>query len=154
MTDGTKKILISLLMVSITAVVIFTLPFFQTRTIYVYSSKNLNKEEQNYLEQLDRMGYKISNKTQKNTDISLCFGSSECIKQIEQVQTLYNFIYTDEYFPINIEEGIVYPVILTPHRAIFEHYMRSNIKTALLDIKNPNESAEKFIKILEWMKNN
>lgn len=154
MTDRTKKILISLLMVSITAVVIFTLPFFQTRTIYVYSSKNLNKEEQNYLEQLDGMGYKISNEPQKNTDISLCFGLSECIKQIEQVQTLYNFIYTDEYFPINIEEGSVYPVILTPHRAIFEHYMRSNIKTALLDIKNSNESAEKFIKILEWMKNN
>lgn len=154
MTDGTKKILISLLMVSITAVVIFTLPFFQTRTIYVYSSKNLNKEEKNYLEQLDRMGYKISNEPQKSTNITLCFGSSECIKQIEQVQTLYNFIYTDEYFPINIEEGSVYPVILTPHRVIFEHYMRSNIKTALLDIKNSNESAEKFIKILEWMKNN
>jgi len=46
------------------------------------------------------------------------------------------------------------PVMLTPHQKLYEHYMRTNIKSAVLDIKTPAAAAVRFKEIYHWLKAN
>lgn len=157
MINKAKKIYLSLL-ISITAVVFFTLPFWLTaEEVYVYSSKALNSHQEQYLKELENLGCKIKKQaSNSNVDknITLYFLSIDEANQIQYSKSKYNFIYIEEYNSITLDRLRGYSIILTPHKNIYEHYVRSNIKTALLDIKNPIKSALKFKQILDWLKNN
>ena len=157
MINKAKKIYLSLL-ISITAVVYFTLPIWSTtEEVYVYSSKTLNSHQEQYLKELENLGYKIKKQaSNSNVDknITLYFLSIDEANQIQYSKSKYNFIYIEEYNSITLDRLHGYSIMLTPHKNIYEHYVRSNIKTALLDIKNPIKSALKFKQILDWLKNN
>lgn len=157
MINKAKKIYLSLL-ISITAVVFFTLPFWSTaEEISVYSSKKINSSEEQYLKELENLGYKIKKQDQNSAadeNITLYFLSIDEANQIQYSKSKYNFIYIEEYNSIPLDRLRSYSIILTPHKNIYEHYVRSNIKTVLLDIKTPIKSALKFKQILDWIKNN
>lgn len=155
MINKTKKIILSLL-ISITAVVFFTLPFLMdAKILYVYSSQPLNTYENTYVKELGELGYKIKynvSSDAKEEGAAIWFYTPEIIRQLKQSKAKYNFLYTEEYNVVDLSDISEYPIILTPHRALYEHYVRSNMKTALLDIKNPKASAIKLNQILEWLK--
>ena len=157
MINKTKKIILSLF-ISITAVVFFTLPFLMdAKILYVYSSQPLNTYENTYVKELGELGYKIKynvSSDAKKRGTAIWFYSPEIIRQLKQSKANYNFLYTEEYNVVDLSGIKDYPIILTPHRAIYEHYMRSNMKTALLDIKTPKASAVKFNQILDRIKTN
>ena len=145
------------LLLAIAAVVFFTLPFWlYQKSIFIYSAEQLTEDEQSYVYKLQKMGYKTKYMpldTEEKSDIAIWFGSADFVKQVKVSSAKYNFLYIEEYYPINIDGEQVYPIILTPHKALYEHYVRSNIKTALLDIKNPT-AAMQFKNIIEWLENN
>lgn len=156
MIKVTKKKYISLLL-TIAAVVIFTLPFWlPEKEIFIYSAKPLTSEEQGYVAKLQKIGYKakhVALNGEQKSDIAIWFGSADFVKHIETSKAKYNFLYIEEYYPVNFDSLQEYPIILTPHKALYEHYVRSNIKTALLDIKNPT-AAKQLKNIIEWLENN
>ena len=157
MTNKTKKIILSLF-ISITAVVFFTLPFFMDKKeIYLYSTSPLSVEENGFVKELKKLGYKTRYQTSKQDEkshVTIWFGGPETIKQIQYSKAEYNFLYVEEYDLVSLEGAKIYPIILTPHKSIYEHYMRSNIKTAWLDIKDAKGSAIKIDQILKWIEAN
>ena len=156
MTNSTKKKYISLL-ISIAAVVFFTLPFWLSqKEISVYSFNQLSDKEQIFVKELEKIGYKpryLSLDDRESSNIAIWFGSPEIVKNAQQLNAKYNFVYIVDYYPISFEKNINYPIVLTPHKALYEHYTRSNIKTALLDIENIS-SAMQLKNIIDWLEAN
>ena len=100
MINKTKKIILSLL-ISITAVVFFTLPFLMdAKILYVYSSQPLNTYENTYVKELGELGYKIKynvSSDAKEEGAAIWYYAPEIIRQLKQSKAKYNFLYTEEY---------------------------------------------------------
>ena len=157
MINKTKKIFISLL-ISITAVVFFTLPFFMgKKEISVHVKSPLSVEERGFIKELENLGYKAKVyplRYEENSHVAIWLGGPDTIKQIQYSKAEYNFLYVEEYDLVSVDDVKIYPIILTPHKSIYEHYMRSNIKTAWVDIKDAKGSAIKLDQILKWIEAN
>jgi len=124
----------------ITAVVLCTLPFLATKkeVIYIYTESPvpLSKEE-GFIRELQRIGIKTivnADKMPQKEDIGFWFKNPEYAKVIEKSPAKYNFLYTEAYYPIEWKNSTKQPIILTPYRELYEHYMRSNIKTAMITL--------------------
>jgi len=126
------------LALTLTAVVLCTLPFLAVKKdiIYVYTqSKQPLSKEKGFIRELQIQGYKVivnSIDLPTEEDYAFWFKNPEDINTISQSSAKINFLYTEAYYPINWEGVKNMPVILTPYKALYEHYTRSNIKTALL----------------------
>lgn len=119
-----------------TAVTLCVLPFLATdkETIYLYTrDAQPDSREQGFASELKRLGYEVklnaSNMPSANS-IGFWFKTPEYIKEINQSQAKYNFIYNEEYYPINGQELQTKLIVLTPYQDLYEHYVRSNIKSA------------------------
>lgn len=156
MTNRAKKKYISLL-ISIAAVVFFTLPFWLSKKeISVYSFNKLSDKEQIFVKELEKIGYKLqylSLDNKESSNIAIWFGSPEIVKNAQLSNAKHNFVYVTDYYPVSFEKNIGYPIVLTPHKALYEHYTRSNIKTALLDIENKSSSMQ-LKNIIDWLETN
>ena len=102
--------------------------------IYVYTKNSRpDSREIGFIEELQKKGYKIyiNKKTTKKENVAIWFKDFFSIpKNIAKSHFAYNFIYNEEYSPIsweNIDDSFI---LLTPYIEIYEHYMRSNIKSA------------------------
>ncbi len=155
-----KFILFSVLV--ITAVVLCALPFFTVdkKLVYIYTKQNTpDDREQSFINGLNELGYNIQLNTQRSPtskDVALWFRSPEFVAEIAKSEAQYNFIYSNEHYPFAWEEVKNYPVVLTPHQDVYEHYMRTNIKTALFKFdENSSKSAViRFHQLLTWLKEN
>ena len=157
MLNKTKKIILSLF-ISITAVVFFTLTFcMDEKEISIYAKSPLSVDQKVFVKELENLGYKTKVyplRYEESSNITIWLGGPETIKQIQYSKAKYNFLYVEEYDLVSLGGGNIYPIILTPHKSIYEHYMRSNMKTAWLDIKDAKGSAVKFDQILKWIEAN
>ena len=154
----TKQIFLAVL--AIAAVVLCTLPFLvkSSKKIYIYTITDTpNVAEANFISQLNKQGFNIKlNSTtspQKGAYV-LWFAPPEHALKLKDIsQAQYDFIYSEAYYPFDWHKVAKQPVMLTPYQNLYEHYMRSNIKSALLDIKEPN-AAQRFTKIYNWLQEN
>ena len=143
----------------VTAVVLSTLSlhFFSKDTIYVYSSKNiLNKSEQEIIKDLQEAGYRIvlNKAISKKEKFSLWFRNPENVKDIMSKTTFkYNFIYSNAYYTFDWEGLDKQPIVLTPYQELHEHYMRSNIKSAVIKLDD-KKTRSKLIELIDWIKVN
>lgn len=124
------------LVLAITAVMLCILPFlaWQKETLYVYtSSSNPDNQVKALLKEFRYAGYRVRlNAKTGSSSAAVCLwlktlppeGNTSC-------QNGWNFVYTEEYAPQKADEKTI---LLTPYRTLFEHYSRSNIKTALFTI--------------------
>lgn len=155
-----KFILFSVLV--ITAVVLCALPFFAVskNQVYIYTKQNTpNKEEENFIHELNKLGYHIQLNTKHSPtskDVILWFRSPEFVAEIAKSEAQYNFIYSEEYYPFAWEKVKNYPIVLTPYQDLYEHYMRTNIKSALFkfDENSSKSAAVRFHQLLTWLKEN
>jgi hypothetical protein len=154
----TNKIYLYLFLI-VTAVVLcaLSLHFFSKDFIYIYTlEKEPNKDEQYLINNLQERGYKvIINKTiSKNETISLWFKKPEQIENImSKTKFKYNFVYSDAYYTFDWDNLDNLPIMLTPYQELYEHYMRSNVKTALFRIES-KENANILIELINWLENN
>lgn len=160
---GHKVILF--LVATIAAAVLCTLPFLVVKkdVIYVYT-ENLapSSAENGFINELQRSGYKVVvNSSSLPTDeaYGFWFKSPEYAEQIEQSPAKLNFLYTEAYYPIEWKNTSKHPIVLTPYRLLFEHYMRSNIKSAMMTLgvnlaEYYPSSAEKKYNVLYYGDNN
>ena len=143
----------------VTAVVLgaLSLHFFSKDTIYVYTSKNIpNKSEQEIVKDFQEAGYRvILNKAiSKKAELSFWFRNPETIKDIMSKTTFkYNFIYSNAYYTFDWEGLDKLPIVLTPYQEVYEHYMRSNIKSAVFKIDD-KKSLNRLIELINWIKVN
>lgn len=123
---------------AITAVVLCTLPFLAVKkdTLYVYTnSPTPLSEETGFIRELRRLGINVvvnSNHKPEENAYGLWFKNPESLGEIETSPAKINFLYTEAYYPIEWADRDKHPVVLTPYRELYEHYVRSNIKTARL----------------------
>lgn len=153
-----KKIVLASIIIA--AVVLCTLPFLfkPQNTIYVYTlHNNITEHEQSFIKDLGKIGFNI--KHRKADDASkggyaLWFAPPEYVVEIQKIShAKYDFIYSEAHYPFNWHSIKNSPIMLTPHQNLYEHYMRSNIKSAVLDIKTPT-AAKRFQELYQWLKNN
>jgi len=143
---------------AIAAVVLCTLPLLvkQQPVIYVNSEHELTSVEQQFLSDLKTNGIKLIRHQKKfptNAYVLWFYPPEQAIAIQDSSSEQINFIYSDAYYPFEWKGGKELPIMLTPHQKLYEHYMRSNIKSAVLDIKFPNAAA-RFIEIYQWIKEN
>ncbi|MCM1324674.1 MAG: hypothetical protein NC218_11180 [Acetobacter sp.] len=145
------------LVIVLTAVVLCTLPFWTSdkNTVYIYTSKKIpNKEERNFIEALKEQGITVKINDVSKAKVAIWFRKPEQVTEISQKKIKYNFLYTSAHYPFAWQKLENPPIMLTPHQDLYEHYTRSNIKTAHLTISNPKPAAIKFLEILNWLKHN
>lgn len=145
------------MILAIAAVVLCTLPLLVRHqpVIYVNSEHGLTSVEQQFLSALKTNGIKpiLHQKDFPSNAFVLWFYPPEKALDLSSQSEQTNFIYSDAYYPFDWKEVNELPIMLTPHQKLYEHYMRSNIKSAVLDIKSPNAAA-RFIEIYRWIKEN
>ncbi len=130
-----QKIYIILLAI-VAAVALCVLPFFaiDKETIYVYTANIYpDSREQGFVNALKRIGYKVklNNKSSPAPDsIGFWFTPPKYLAKINQSQAKYNLIYSEGYYPLDSQEVQTNLIILTPYQDLYEHYVRSNIKSA------------------------
>ena len=153
-----KKIFLAL--IAMAAVVLSTLPLLHTPKdkLYVYTAdKTLTSEERTFVRELVKMGFDVEQNSKKSASkdgYALWFAAPEYATKLPTIsEAKYNFIYSDAYYPINWRNLKKSPIMLTPHQDLYEHYMRSNIKSAVLNIKE-NNAAERFNDIYQWLRKN
>lgn len=128
------------LVVAITVAVLCTLPLLAVNieTIYIYTkSPNPTSEENGFISELKNLGYrvKVNHVTFPPKDsVGFWLKSPEFSPQISSSQAKYNFLYTDEYYPIEWQKLKKIPIMLTPYKDLYEHYVRTNIKAAEFDL--------------------
>lgn len=123
-------------LLSITAVVLCTLPFLLIKkdTIYVYTQNQYqNSKEEGFINGLKKSGYRVIVNANVDTSqkVALWFRPTNAVKSImDTTKFKYNFIYNEDYYYFNWQELKEKPIMLTPYQDLYEHYMRSNIKSA------------------------
>ena len=127
-----------IMLLIITAVTLCVLPlkYIKQETIYVYTqTNNISSQESAFIESLRKNRYKVfvnNYKQLKADDVSIWFSDINSIKNIKnKIPQKYCFIYDENYYPIQLEELEEYPIVLTPYKDLYEHYTRSNIRSAL-----------------------
>ena len=123
---------------AITAAVLCTLPFLAVKkdTLYVYTnSPELLSSEQGFIRELKLLGINVivnGNNKPEADSYGLWFKNPEYVAELDTSPAKINFLYTEAYYPIEWKDKDKHPVVLTPYRELYEHYVRSNIKTAQL----------------------
>ena len=152
--SGYKKILF--LASAITAVILCILPFLATskEVIYMYTqSPEPSSNEKGVIRELKLLGFNVILNSQSMPEpntYGLWFTNPDRIQKIEQSPAKYDFLYTEVYFPIEWRGIKKQPIILTPYQDLYEHYVRSNIKTAKLQLGintadfNDNQSSKQY----------
>ena len=128
--------IISIVLLMITAVVLCALPlkYFKQEKIYIYTKAKIPSSQENgFVQGLRKRGYKVivnsENKISEN-DVSVWFSNIETIESKSKLPLKYCFLYVQDYFPLNLDLTKENPIILTPYQDIFEHYTRTNIRSA------------------------
>lgn len=147
------------LALALTAVVCVTLPFlaYKTEVISVYPQQNsLNATEKSFISALKKEGYDVKISPVKQTAIAIWFRFPNQIKEITASTAKYNFMYTEEHYPFDWYKIDNLPIILTPHQDLYEHYVRSNLKSARISItpRTAAKAVKKLKEILNWLKEN
>jgi len=125
---------------AITAAVLCTLPFLAVKkdTLYVYTnSLELLSSERGFIRELKLLGLNVvvnSNHEPEAESYGLWFKNPEYAREVASSPAKINFLYTQAYYPIEWANKNKHPVVLTPYRELYEHYVRSNIKTAQLTL--------------------
>lgn len=126
------------LVIALTAVMLCILPFLAVKkdTLYVYTEQpNLSVEEQGFIRELRRLGLSVIVNKQFKADkevYALWFKNPNYAAKISDSSTIKNFLYTEAYYPFDWKSVKNPPIILTPYREIYEHYMRYNVKSAIM----------------------
>ena len=137
--SATHKSLIGLLGI-ITATVLCLLPFkaVHPTTIFIYSEFNLpSSQELGLVRELKNLGYRIKLNAKElppKGTVGLWLKSADVLNEIEKSEADFNFIYHKDYYPLNWYGHKKLPIILTPYQDLYEHYVRSNVKTALFTL--------------------
>ena len=128
---------ISIVLLLITAVVLCALPlkYFKQEKVYIYTkTKKPSSQESGFIQALRKRGYKVivnSEDKISEDDVSIWFSNIEAIeRKKDRVSMKYCFLYVQDYFPVNLDLTKENPIILTPYQEIFEHYTRTNIRSA------------------------
>ncbi len=152
---GYKKFLFPALLIA--AAVLCALPFLTERTelICVYTRKSApSADELRFIDALEANGASVKLNAPEPQKVAFWFRSPQLPGAATISPAQYNFIYSEEHYPFDWRRMKNSPIILTPHRDLFEHYTRSNLKTAVFDITNPSQAAQRFFEILNWLKAN
>lgn len=153
MKSGYKKFLFPVLLTA--AAVLCTLPFLAGDCIYIYTARSMpNVSEQKFIAALEGQGKNIKINASRPQQTAIWFRPPEQTGEVAQSPAKYNFIYSDAHYTFDWYGMKKTPIILTPHRDLFEHYTRSNLKTALFDLENSSAAAQRFLEILDWLKKN
>ena len=144
------------MILAIAAVVLCTLPLLVVpkESICVKSKmQTLTAAETEFLSQLKKHGIKLE-KHNCSSAYMLWFANPEDVSEIvANSSAKYDFIYSEAHYSFNWHEVKRLPVMLTPYQDLYEHYMRSNVKSAVLDTKKTT-AAKRFIEIYHWLKEN
>lgn len=146
----------------VTAVVLCTLPFlfYPKEKVYIYTTdKKMSLNEEGFINELKKLNYNVViNKDVTNSqNLAIWFVSPSKVRDImDKTKFTHNFVYSDEYYPFHYVGLKKLPIVLTPHQKLYEHYMRSNIKSALITITPSvaKTSAKRFNELWLWIKNN
>jgi hypothetical protein len=134
--NTTHKIYLGVLSI-IAAAVLCTLPFLlvNKETIYVYTqNQHPNTKERGFVDELKNSGYRVilNKPVSQNEKVAIWFKPTSMVRDIITSSLFeYNFIYNEDYYPYNWQGLVKHPIMLTPYQDLYEHYMRSNIKSAL-----------------------
>lgn len=126
------------LVLALTAVMLCILPFLAVKKdiLYLYTEQpNLSVEEQGFIRELRRQGLSVVVNEQIKSDkkaYALWFKNPDYASQLPDSPLITNFLYTKAYYPFDWQSTKNPPIVLTPYREIYEHYMRSNIKSAMM----------------------
>lgn len=151
------------LALAITAVVCVTLPFLaynQKTVIAVYPSKpEMNTNEKSLVTALKGEGYdvKIAPKKQHAVDVAIWFRTPETVSEVTASTAKYNFMYSDAHYPFDWYKIPNPPIVLTPYNDLYEHYVRSNLKAALMPQLTTNTAptaSQKLKEIINWLEEN
>lgn len=151
------------LVLAITAAVCFTLPFWvynKKKMIAIYPlNREINVKEKALISALKGAGYsvKIIPQKQHTDDIAIWFRSPEAVEEITASLAKYNFMYSDAHYPFDWYKIPNPPIVLTPYNDLYEHYVRSNIKAAVIPELNTYTAptvAKKIEEIIDWLNKN
>jgi len=126
------------LALAITAAVLCTLPFLVIKKdmIYIYTQDQIPSSAENgFIRELRRSGYNViinSSSLPQKDAYGFWFKPPEYANEIEKSPAQLNFLYTQAYYPLEWKNKTKHPIVLTPYRLLYEHYMRSNIKSAMM----------------------
>lgn len=151
------------LAIAITAAVCFTLPFlaYNKKTLIVVypSTAKINAPEKAFIAALKGEGYavKIASEKQKAADVAIWFRPPDAVGEITTSAATYNFMYSNAHYPFDWYKMPNPPIVLTPYNDLYEHYVRSNLKAALMPELTTNTAptaAKKLKEIINWLKEN
>lgn len=134
---GHKTLLV--LAVLLTAVALCALPFrvLKQETLYVYTKGQSSSAEAGFIDELKRLGFAVKLNVQElpqSQTTALWLDTPNALEEMKKSQAEVNFIYTTAYYPLPLAGQNKAPVVLTPYRELYEHYVRSNQKTALFSL--------------------
>lgn len=150
-----------LLLAAVAAVVLCTLPFFAVKkdVIRIYTRSLLpDSREDGFVRELKRLGFSVrlnESSMPQEGEIAVWFKSPEYAERINRSEALYNFIYNEDYYTFDWQGLENAPIVLTPYRELYEHYARSNVKTAIFTLgvnpadyyfaaESPNSGYKKY----------
>lgn len=125
------------LAVCITVVALCALPFFAVKKDIVYfyaKGRMLTSSERGFVKELKRQGFCVKvNATDFPPEKAIGFwvNTPELSQEISKSRARQNFLYTEDYYPLKKPPFASSFVVLTPYRELYEHYVRSNIKSAM-----------------------
>lgn len=127
------------LVLALTAVMLCILPFLAVKKdiLYVYTEQSEpSVREQGFIRELRRLGLSVivNEKAPDDKGYALWFKNPDYAVKIADSKAKENFLYTEIYAPFDWQSVSKAPIVLTPYREIFEHYMRSNIKSAIMTL--------------------
>lgn len=128
------------LLAAIAAAALCALPFLAVKkdVVYVYAKSPVpDSRETGFIRELKRLGYEVklnSSSLPAAGTVGLWFRPPEFASQLETSPAAWNFIYNEDYYPFDWRGLKKLPVVLTPYRELYEHYARSNIKTAMFTL--------------------
>ena len=147
---------ISLFVVLTVAVVVLcTLPLLFTKKniLYVYANE---LPQQSFFSGLKRAGFNVIfnsyDKPKDGSDV-LWFSMPQQLEKIQDNNFRFNFVYTEDNYPIDWQQLQTPVIILTPYQKLYEHYMRSNVPAAKFNLTDKT-SVQRFYEIWKWLNEN
>ena len=128
------------LLAAIAAAALCALPFLAVKKdiVYVYAKSPVpDSREEGFVRELKRLGYEVklnSSSLPAAGTVGLWFRPPEFASQLETSPAAWNFIYNEDYYPFDWRGLKKLPIVLTPYRELYEHYARSNIRTAMFTL--------------------
>lgn len=128
------------LALTLTVVVLCTLPFLfiKKEKLYIYTNMNqISATEQSFMKELKQLGVKVivnSKKEITENDDVLWLSTENIYEKVRKSKSRNNFIYSENYYPLEWQELNKPVIILTPYQLLYEHYMRSNVPSAKMQL--------------------